>query len=203
MFFTLEGSDPRFPYLKRRLEADGHALSPDSGRVIAPPGERRGIPYYDDPVYVLRNAALTAEAAAELVMRRSPGTVRGMRVLIVGYGRVGSLLADTLAALGAHVTVAARRPEQRAAAEVRGHASSGIEHIPPSFDAVINTVPAPVLSGDYGGALCIELASEPGGWSDGNPVLRAAGLPGQYAPRAAADILAEAVYRVMEGEADG
>ena len=68
----------------------------------------------------------------------------------------------------------------------------------PPYDAVINTVPAPVLAGDYGGALCIDLASDPAGWEDRTPVLRAPGLPGLYAPRSAADILAEAIYRAME-----
>ncbi|MBR2716683.1 MAG: hypothetical protein IKD79_02960 [Oscillospiraceae bacterium] len=198
MFFSLEGSDPRFPFLKRRLEADGHCVVPNGGHVIAPPRERRGIPYYDDPVYTLRNAALTAEAAAELLMRSADRPVAGMRVLVAGRGRVGSLLADTLAALGARVTVAARRPDARAAAEIRGHQSVDINQIPDHFEAVLNTVPAPVLSGDYGGALCIDLAGAPGGWADDTPVLKAPGLPGRYAPKAAADILAEAVYRVME-----
>ena len=59
-------------------------------------------------------------------------------------------------------------------------------------------MPAPLLAGDYGGALCIDLASAPGGWTDNTPVLKAPGLPGLYAPRAAADILADAVYRVLE-----
>jgi len=198
VFFTLEGADPRFLYLKQRLEADGHRLTGDSGHIIAPPAERRGIAYYDDPVYLLRNAALTAEAAAELLMRRSSRAVAGMDALVAGYGRIGRLLADTLSALGVRVTVAARRPEDRAIAAIKGHNAVDIHHISGIYDAVLNTVPAPVLAGDYGGALCIDLASAPGGWADGTPVIKAPGLPGLYAPKAAADILAEAVYRVME-----
>ncbi len=200
MFFTLEGSDPRFMYLKRRLEADGHALAAVGGHVVAPPAERRGVPYYDDPVYAFRNAALTAEAAAELVMRRWPGAVMGMRVLVAGYGRVGSLLADKLAALGARVTVADRSPVRRAAAVARGLEATDFSAVSPSWDAVVNTVPAPVLRGDYGGALCVDLAGAPGGWADETPVLKAPGLPGLYAPQAAADILAEALYRALEAE---
>ena len=198
MFFTLEGVDPRFQHLKRRLERDGHVLTPDSGHIIAPPALRRGIPYYDDPIYVLENAALTAEAAAELLMRRTPGSVRGMDAAVAGYGRIGRSLADILAALGARVTVAARSPLERAAAGIRGHNSVDITYLIGPYDAVINTIPAPVLAGDYGGALCLDLASAPGGWPESAPVLRAPGLPGLYAPKAAADLLAEAIYRVME-----
>ncbi len=200
MFFTLEGTDPRFLYLKRRLEADGHALAAAGGHIVAPPAERRGVPYYDDPIYLLQNAALTAEAAAELLMRRASRAVTGMRVLVTGYGRVGSLLAEKLAALGARVTVADRSPVRRAEAQARSLDAVPFDEISPSWDAVMNTVPAPVLRGDYGGALCVELASAPGGWADDTPVLKSRGLPGLYAPRAAADILAEALYRALEAE---
>lgn len=198
MEFTLLGSDPRFLYLRERLQADGHTLTAENGTILAPPAEKRGVPYWKDPVYLVENAALTAEGAAELVMRRLPGAVLGASILIVGYGRIGSMLADRLALLGASVTVAARRAESRAEARARGHRAVDVTELPADPDAVINTVPAPILSGDFGGALCVELASAPGGWTDHTPVLRAPGLPGLYAPRAAADVMADAVYRVME-----
>ena len=198
MEFTLVGADPRFLHLKRRLEADGHVLAPDSENIIAPPAERRGVPYWADPVYAVENAAITAEGAVWLAMRRSDRALAGQSALVVGYGRIGRLLADKLAALGAHVTVAARDPAARAEAAARGHNSVDINHISDRFDIVTNTVPAPVLSGGYGASLCLDLAGSPGGWSDGTPVLKAPGLPGIYAPRSGADIMANAVYRVME-----
>lgn len=198
MDFTLQGTDPRFRYLKERLEADGHRLTPDSKNIIAPPAERRGVPYYADPIYTVENAALTAEGAAELLMRRTDRSLRGMEVLVAGYGRIGRFLTDILAALGASVTVAAREPLDRASARARGYQSVDITERSSSYDAVLNTIPAPVLQGDYGGALCLDLASVPGGWSDRTPVLKAPGLPGLYAPKAAADIMAEAIYRALE-----
>lgn len=197
MNFTLIGSDPRFFYLKKRLENDGHDLTPD-GLIIAPPAQKTGIPYYLDEIYALENAALTAEGAAELIMRRLPGAVANAPILVTGYGRIGSRLAALLSGLGARVTVAARSDIQRAAARSRGHNSVDIINILPAFAAVVNTIPAPVLAGDYGGALCLDLASAPGGWQDGTAVLKAPGLPGLYAPKAAADIMAEAIYRVLE-----
>ena len=198
MEFTLVDADPRYRHLQRRLEADGHRLTPDSGNIIAPPAERRGIPYWADPVYAVENAALTAEGAVWLAMRRSDRALAGQSGLVVGYGRIGRLLAGRLAALGVHVTVDARSAEARAEASAGGHNSVDINNIPPSFDIVLNTVPAPVLTGSYGASICLDLASSPGGWGDDTPVLKAPGLPGIYAPRSAADVMANAVYRVME-----
>lgn len=198
MEFTLIGTDPRYMYLKRRLEADGHVLVPNGEYVIAPPVMRVGVPYYTDPVYVVQNAALTAEGAAELIMRRTDRSLTELSVLVAGYGRIGSLLADKLAWLGAAVTVAARRPASRACARTRGHQAVDINHISESFDVVVNTVPAPVLRGGYGASLCLDLASAPGGWSDDTAVVKAPGLPGLYAPVSGANVMAEAIYRVLE-----
>ena len=198
MEFTFVGTDPRFLHLKRRLEADGHILIPDSPNIIAPPAERRGIPYWDDPAYTIENAALTAEGAAELVMRRADRALPELSVLIAGFGRIGSLLADKLSFLGARVTVAARDPADRAMAAARGHSSVDINNIPLGYDVLVNTVPAQILRGDHGASLCIDLASKPGGWADNTPVLKVPGLPGLYAPRSGADVMADAIYRVME-----
>ena len=198
MYFTLLGVDPRFLYLKRRLESDGHRITPDSPHKIAPPSWKQGVPYYADEIYTIENAALTAEGALELLMRRSNRALAGMDVLVVGFGRIGGFLAGMLSSLGARVTVAARSETARAAARARGHNSVDINNITGPYDAVVNTVPAQVLKGDYGGALCLDLASAPGGWRSDEPVLRATGLPGLYAPKAAADVMAEAIYRVME-----
>jgi dipicolinate synthase subunit A len=158
-----------------------------------------GVPYYDDEVYVLENAALTAEGAVELLMRRSSRALMGMEVLVVGYGRVGQALALRLYGLGAHVTVGARSEKARSLARTQGCRAVSTQDMGGTYDGVINTVPAQILAGDYGGALCIDLASAPGGWPLGSAVLKAPGLPGLYAPQAAADVMAQAIYRVMEG----
>lgn len=198
MNFTFEGADPRFTPLRRLLEKDGHTVGCESPNLIAPPSAQRGVPYWADEIYAVRNAALAAEGAVELLMRRTDRSLMDMEVLVVGYGRIGSLLAPKLAALGAVVTVAARSPVARARAEAQGFRSADILHIPAWFDAVVNTVPAPVLEGDYGGALCLDLASAPGGWPKSEPVLRAAGLPGTYAPQTAAEVMRDAIYRAVK-----
>lgn len=197
MQFDLRGSDPRFAPLRRLLAADGHQIGED-GIPIAPPAARQGLPYYNNEVYTIRNAALTAEGALSLLMERSRRPIENMHLLLAGYGRIARLLGAKLKALGAKVTVAARRPESRAWAEADGLRSVDIIHIGSTYDAVVNTVPAPILQGDYGGALCMDLASAPGGWEDDTPVLRFPGLPGLYAPQAAAVILRDAIYDCLK-----
>lgn len=197
MHFTLRGTDPRFPHLRRLLAEDGHMLGED-GILIAPPAAREGLPYYQSEIYAIRNAALTAEGALTLLLRRGARSMQGCRVLVVGYGRIGRLLAQKLRALGAGVTVAARRAEAQAWAESDGHQSVDITQADATYDTVVNTVPAPVLRGDFGGALCLDLASAPGGWADDSPVLRAPGLPGLFAPYEAAAIMRDAIYETIK-----
>ena len=144
MEFTFVGTDPRYLYLKRRLEADGHVLTTDSPLVIAPPAQRRGVPYWSDPIFALENAALTAEGAAELIMRRTDRALPGLQVLVVGFGRIGSMLADKLAALGASVTAAARSPAGfRGGGVVRSSVQSRFRFFSRLWDVSLFCVPAP------------------------------------------------------------
>ncbi len=199
MQFDLQDSDPRFPALRALLAADGHTLGA-GGIPIAPPRARRGLPYYRNESYAVRNAALTAEAAVLLLMQQSDSALMAMDVLLVGYGRIGRALARRLTALGAHVIAAARRPESRALATCEGCRAVDITSIGGTYDAVVNTVPVPLLRGDFGGALCLDLASAPGGWVDETPVQKAPGLPGRYAPKLAAQIVRDAIYETIKEE---
>lgn len=196
MRLDLQGNDPRFAPLRELLCADGHSVGPD-GLVVAPPGLRRGLPYYENESYAIRNAAVTAEGAIWLMMNRGCAPLLGRHVLVAGFGRIGMQLAPRLAALGCTVTVAARRPESRALAEGLGYRSIDITNISGVYDVVVNTVDAPVLRGSFGARLCLELASAPGGWADDTPVLHAPALPGKYAPEHAAAILRDAIYETV------
>lgn len=155
------------------------------------------------PSFVTGNAALTAEAATGLLIRESERALRGSRVLLLGYGRIGKLLAHTLAALGASVTVAARKETDRALAAALGHAAlpfDALEGAVGEADAIVNTVPARVLSDAAlccvpAGAPLLELASAPGGFDRalaqniGLRVIAAPGLPGRCKALAAAEMM--------------
>ena len=68
----------------------------------------------------VKNAAVTAEGAVCLAMEELPYTIDQTPVLVIGYGRIGRLLAKKLGALGAKVTVAARSLEARTWAQTEG-----------------------------------------------------------------------------------
>ena len=165
--------------------------------------------------FAVGNAAITAEGAAELMMKSGERCLWGSRVLVTGWGRVAKILALRLYALGALVTVAARKDGDRAMARALGLDScdfDGIYEQAEVFDFVANTVPARVLEDDLlallrPDAVLLELASPPGGFdaeqarSLNLPVLAAPGLPGVYAPYTAAELMRETIYTVIsEGD---
>ena len=158
------------------------------------------------------NAALTAEGAIGRMIAESERSLWGSRVLVLGWGRIGRILALRLAALGARVTVAARSARDRALAEALGCRALDFRELEPllgDFDYLVNTVPARVLTEGMlclvrPDALLLELASPPGGFDRtlavniGLQALAAPGLPGETAPRAAAGLLQKAVYAAIE-----
>ena len=129
------------------------------------------VDYFLRPELESLNAVPTAEGCLELLLRLRQRTIWESDFLVLGYGRVGRAVARRLGLLGGRVTVAARSAEQRANARCAGCRAAPLTALPrllPEFDAVINTIPAPVLPRALlqklpGGALIIDLASLPGG----------------------------------------
>lgn len=117
------------------------------------------------------NAVPTAEGAIQIAMEELPTTLYDSRVLIIGFGRVGKLLAHRMTGLGARVTVSARTYEDLAWVEAYGYGAEETNELEGwlcGYDLVINTVPARVLTGPLladlsPGCLVIDLASKPGG----------------------------------------
>lgn len=158
----------------------------------------------------VKNAAVTAEGAVCLAMEELPYTIDQTPVLVIGYGRIGRLLAKKLGALGAKVTVAARSLEARAWAQTEGSRACSIEELDdelPAFPLIFNTAPAEVLSEALLtrvrlDCLIIDLASKPGGIDQlcarrlGLKTIWALSLPGKTAPYTAAQIIAETVENI-------
>ena len=183
----------------------------------APPASLRprcadlGLPIHDLLVldsFARRNAALSAEGAVAL-LSEGPDAVCGSRVLVTGGGRLAMALVARLRALEASVTLAARDPAQRAAGEALGcRAVEFSAAAEPGYDHVVNTVPSRLFGeGElraFGPCRLLELASPPYGidpaasQSIGNPVRLAPGLPGRYAPRAAAKAIRDAIFEILE-----
>lgn len=157
--------------------------------------------YYQKEEVLLCNAAITAEGAIALAMERSERTLLGSRVLILGGGRIAQALAPRLRALGAEVTVYARRAEQRTLAACLGcRALDSLPEKPAGYHFLFNTVPAPLLPKAAEGALNIELASDPGGFRDASGVVTARGIPGKAAPLSAAVALLDPILSIIREE---
>jgi len=163
---------------------------------------------------LLENAALTAEAALNMIMCSSEESIRCKNVIVCGYGRIGERLVTLLSAMGAFVTVAARSCSSRCKAKLNGYRAvpfAELSHYVCNAQVVFNTVPnlvidKTVLSDSDKECLYIDLASLPGGIDFeaaerfGLKAERALGLPGKYAPKSAACIIKKAIYNSIEDE---
>lgn len=167
--------------------------------------------YFAREELAVANAVPTAEGAIQLAMEELPITLHRARVLVLGCGRVSRALAPRLVALGAKVSVAARKWSDLAWAESWGCTGEHIEHLAGwlcSYDLVINTVPAPVLGeGELAdlkeGCLVMDLASKPGGVDLsaaaqlGVKVVWALSLPGKVAPVTAGQCIQTTIYNIL------
>lgn len=163
-----------------------------------------GINYAKYEPLVLKNAALTAEAAVCVLSESTERSLFGSRTLITGYGRIASMLGKRLGAFGAEVTVSARREEQRVQAGLDGFRTVSIEQIPDvisEFDYIVNTVPAAVFDEDAATKMhgvFLELATLPNKAPD-NPEIKyihGGGLPGRHYPKTAGEYIAAAVNEI-------
>jgi dipicolinate synthase subunit A len=120
---------------------------------------------------MIANTIPTAEGAIQIAMEELPITLHRSKALVIGFGRIGKILAHRLSGLGMRVSVSARRYADLAWIEAYGY---GVEHTEEldgwlcGYDLVINTVPAQVLTEHRlkelkEGCVVIDLASKPGG----------------------------------------
>lgn len=171
----------------------------------------RVIDYLEREELTVKNAGITAEGAVEILMRELPVTLMGSKILVVGFGRIGKLLALKLRALEADVTCSARKSSDRAWIEAMGLTAADTGRLTEALagvDAVVNTVPARVLgerelAALREGSVCLDLASKPGGVdleaakAMGAHVIWALSLPGQVAPVTAGEAIRDAIYNII------
>ena len=167
--------------------------------------------YFTREELAVANAVPTAEGAIQIAMEELPITLHGARVLGIGYGRLGRALAPRLSALGARVSVAARKYAALAWAESFNWGTERIGQLAGwlcGYDLVVNTVPAPVLGEAEleelkPDCLVIDLASKPGGVDFaaaarlGRKVVWALSLPGKTAPVTAGRAIQTAIYNIL------
>lgn len=163
-----------------------------------------------DDVAVL-NSIPTAEATLKIAIEETDYTVHSANVMVLGFGRVGETLARLFSAVGANVSVAARKDGDLARImEMRldpVQMDRLAEHIS-AIDICINTVPhmildAEVLSKMSASSLIIDIASKPGGTDfkfakeKGIKAIHALGLPGKTAPKTGGEIISTVLYKLL------
>ena len=188
----------------------GGMLSEEAKGIAAEAGVEL-VDYFAREELTIRNAIPTAEGCVGILLAQRKRTLWGSAVLLLGFGPVGQAVGTRLAALGAQVTVAARRPAQRAQAEslgMQGAELARLARLAPAFDTVGNTIPAqvltaPVLARLRPGSLIVDLASRPGGTDFdaaarcGHKAIHALSLPAACAPETAGEIVARTVREML------
>ncbi len=163
----------------------------------------------------LLNAIPTAEGAVQIALDELPVTLSGLRVMIVGCGRIGTALINILKGFGADITVAVRNAKGSAKAKIAGVKSVCTRDMAAEYDLIFNTVPSlifdrKVLEKFGTDTLFIDLASKPGGIDFdcaaelGIRAIWALGLPGKTAPVTSGEIIADSISGILaeRGEAD-
>ena len=161
------------------------------------------------------NAVPTAEGVVQVLIEELPITIHGMKCGVIGYGRVGKVLANTLSSLGADVTVFARKQSAFAeiyAASMKYKSIDTLTTENQEFDTLINTVPVKVLGVAQLAKLnpecvLIEVASAPfgidfqGAKERAIKVVKAGSLPGKVAPKTAGEIIGRSILPMIRRQA--
>ena len=158
------------------------------------------------------NTISTAEGTIEIAIANTNKIIHGSNVLILGFGRIGKVLARKLAGLAARVTCAARKDEDLAWIKAYGHMATNINSIGENlskYDIIINTVPHLILTQDRldyvkEDCLLIDLASNPGGIdkkavkNKNLKLIWALALPGKVAPITTAEFIKDTIYNILK-----
>ena len=172
----------------------------------------RLVDYFDREELQVLNAIPTAEGAIQIAMEETRFTIHSSKCLVIGNGRIGSILAKMLAGIGADVTIAARKQKDRAKAFSYGLRSISMGELYEcisKFDIIFNTAPNLVLDADMlaksrRNVLIVDLASKPGGVDFetarlmGIKVIWALSLPGKVAPNTAGDIIGKTILNIID-----
>lgn len=158
------------------------------------------------------NTVSTAEGAIEIAISNTNKILHGSKVLILGFGRIGKVLARKMAGLSVKVTCAARKDEDLAWIRAYGHNATNINTLGENlsdYDIIMNTVPHLILTKErmeYVSEECllIDLASNPGGIDkkaakDRNlKLIWALALPGKVAPVTTAEFIKDTIYNILK-----
>ena len=123
--------------------------------------------------FAILNAIPTAEATIEIILKNMKKILQNSNCLIMGFGRIGKVLAYRLKGLSAKVTCMVTSEEEKAWAIAYGYETIKIENLQKNctklkqYDIIINTIPKIIFREELKEikkeTLVIDLASKPYG----------------------------------------
>ena len=157
------------------------------------------------------NAVSTAEGTIKIAIEETPRNLHRSNILILGFGRIGKVLANMLKGLGVNVSCEARKNSDLAWIKAYGYEPIPISTLKDNlnrFDVIINTIPYIILDKENlenvkRDALVIDLASNPGGVDrDAIKELKikfiwALSLSGKVSPITSAEFIKETLYNIF------
>ena len=161
---------------------------------------------------VVLNTIATAEGTLQLLMENTIRTIHGSKILVMGFGRVGKVLAKMLYGIGAKVSCEARRDSDIAWIKAYGYNAihlSELDGVLGDFDIIINTIPFQILDENKlknvkKECTILDLSSNPGGVDRsaarrlGLKLIWALSLPGRVAPLTTAEFIKETIYHILK-----
>jgi len=181
--------------------------------------EKNNILYLDlmkIPDISILNAIATAEGAIAESIFKSDINLHQSNVLVLGYGKCGKVLSSKLHALGAKVTICARRKDVLAEAFTNNLECLQLEMIISkikNYNYIFNTIPAIILNEKIllelsPETIIIDIASSPGGvdYETAQKLNIKAylhlGLPGRISPLSSAQVLADVILPILKERND-
>lgn len=158
------------------------------------------------------NTIATAEGTIQIAMEETQRTLHGSNVLVMGFGRIGKVLAKMLDGIGAKVYCEARKNEDISWIKAYGYNPIHLNDLNENlgkFDIIINTIPFQILDEERLNlvkkeSIIIDLASNPGGVDrraareKNLKVIWALSLPAKVAPLTSAEFIKETIYHVLK-----
>ena len=160
---------------------------------------------------IILNTIATAEGAIYVAIKNTDTILHGSKILVLGFGRVGKVVASKFHELSCKVTCAARKETDLAWIKALGYEAININKLREDlkqYDIIINTVPKMIIDKNemkymHPNVLLIDLASTPGGINieDAQEMnlkfVWALALPGKVAPLTSAKFIKDTIYNTL------
>lgn len=169
--------------------------------------------YFDIESFQINNALLSAEGGIYYAKQRLERSIHSSNIAILGFGRIGKVLAYLLHLQGAKITICARKDSDYTWSKLAGfdgfkiktfENESNLNLIENKYDIIFNTIPFWIMGESFvktlsDDTLIIDIASYPFGIDESLvkkynlKYFRESGIPGRYAPKSAGEIMAKTI----------